>query len=205
MRNPSHSVLHASSAGIPSTSPAHLFQVPQLPETSPSPSPIAFSSGFNTSSIFSSHTGTLRSKLRLRKHSTSSQHSNNNGCPTELHCGSSDFYLTEDQLTMPPPPLPNGTMVANLTVGSPSRQLDHARHFVRQLANALRYLQDIVEKDTLEQLSGAASILLEIVVTGYAKLKAHLITDQNRYSSFRFFSSLQMIDFIIIELIMRVL
>lgn len=60
------------------------------------------------------------------------------------------------------------------------RDIENAWNFVKQLTNALRYLQDVVEKDILEQLSGAASILLEIVVSGYAKLRAHLIINEKR-------------------------
>lgn len=60
------------------------------------------------------------------------------------------------------------------------RDIENAWAFVKQLTNALRYLQDVVEKDILEQLSGAASILLEIVVSGYAKLRAHLIINEKR-------------------------
>jgi hypothetical protein len=40
----------------------------------------------------------------------------------------------------------------------------------------------VVEKDKLEQLAGSASILLEIVLTGYSELKAYLINHEQRYS-----------------------
>lgn len=67
-----------------------------------------------------------------------------------------------------------------VNVANNDRDIENAWNFVKQLTNALRYLQDVVEKDILEQLSGAASILLEIVVSGYAKLRAHLIINEKR-------------------------
>jgi hypothetical protein len=170
-RSPSSHALPASPFSM------HVPRVSPLPEV-PSPSPTSITS--SSSSLFASHTNTLRSKLRIRKRSTCSQHSIESG---DSPFGSVDFSLLEDSLIMPPPPpppLPALTVNGNGTLSSPNRQLDHARHFIRQMTNALRYLQGVVEKDMLEQLSGAASILLEIVVTGYAKIKAHLITDHNR-------------------------
>lgn len=71
----------------------------------------------------------------------------------------------------------NGGVV---NVANNDRDIENAWNFVKQLTSALRYLQDVVEKDILEQLSGAASILLEIVVSGYAKLRAHLIINEKR-------------------------
>ncbi|RWS12285.1 rap guanine nucleotide exchange factor 1-like protein [Dinothrombium tinctorium] len=58
------------------------------------------------------------------------------------------------------------------------RDIDNAWNFVRQISNALRYLKDVVEKDKLEQLPGAASIMLEIVLSGYAELQAYLIRNE---------------------------
>lgn len=71
----------------------------------------------------------------------------------------------------------NGVM---LNVANNNRDVDNAWSFVKQLTHALRYLQDVVEKDILDQLSGAASVLLEIVVSGYAKLRAHLLINEKR-------------------------
>lgn len=190
IRSPSTS--SASGVHLPRVSP--LPEIPASPcSSSPGPNLISSVTSIPTasSSLFASHASTLRSRLRRRKRSTCSQHSA--GSVDSSSFGSIDFSSLEDSLVMPPPPPPssalpsitlnNGssaTMMTTIGASSPSRQLDHARHFIRQLTNALRYLQGVVEKDMLEQLSGAASILLEIVVTGYAKIKAHLITDHNR-------------------------
>jgi hypothetical protein len=38
----------------------------------------------------------------------------------------------------------------------------------------------VVKKDILEQLPGASSILLEIVITGYTELRAYLINNEQR-------------------------
>ncbi len=61
------------------------------------------------------------------------------------------------------------------------KDVNSAILFVKQLTSALRYFQDVVEKDKLEQLAGSASILLEIVLTGYSELKAYLINHEQRY------------------------
>ncbi|XP_053200504.1 probable serine/threonine-protein kinase DDB_G0282963 isoform X2 [Panonychus citri] len=51
---------------------------------------------------------------------------------------------------------------------------------VKQLTNALRYFQDAVEKEIHNQLPGASSILLDIVVSCYTELGAYLINkDRN--------------------------
>lgn len=63
------------------------------------------------------------------------------------------------------------------------KDINNAALFVKQLSSALRYFQDVVEKDKLEQLPGSATILLEIVLTGYSELKAYLISNEQRYKS----------------------
>lgn len=61
------------------------------------------------------------------------------------------------------------------------KDVNNAIQFVKQLTSALRYFQDVVEKDKLEQLAGSASILLEIVLNGYSELKVYLINNEQRY------------------------
>ncbi|CAG2110676.1 unnamed protein product, partial [Medioppia subpectinata] len=58
------------------------------------------------------------------------------------------------------------------------KDINSANKFVKQLSLALRYFQDVVEKDKLEQLSGSVTIILEIVLTGYSELKAYLINNE---------------------------
>ena len=62
------------------------------------------------------------------------------------------------------------------------KDINQAIVFVKQLSSALRYFQDVVEKDKLEQLSGSATIILEIVLTGYQELKAYLISNEQRFA-----------------------
>ena len=62
-----------------------------------------------------------------------------------------------------------------------NKDVNCALSFVKQLTSALRYFQDVVEKDKLEQLPGSASILLEIILSGYSELKAYLINNEQRY------------------------
>lgn len=143
------------------------------------------------------NTNTLKSKFRLRKKSSSSE----NSCQNETNSITSTVSLnsslnldlkksTDVSNNIDADPVFNGLINEDdlliehngvmFNVSNNNRDIDNAWNFVKQLTNALRYLQDVVEKDILEQLSGAASILLEIVVSGYAKLRAHLIINEKR-------------------------
>lgn len=159
----------------------------------------------NQTRCTSPSTNTLKSRFnRLRKKSSSSE----NSCQNDTNSVTSTVSLNSSlNLDLHKPkcsvdggqqattnidadPVFNGLVNENdlliehngqmFNVANNNRDIDNAWNFVKQLTNALRYLQDVVEKDILEQLSGAASILLEIVVSGYAKLRAHLIINEKR-------------------------
>jgi hypothetical protein len=88
--------------------------------------------------------------------------------PTKSSCGSSS-HLPSIVPSSPP-------SVSSLI----PKDLTNAYNFVKRLNSSLRYLTDVVEKDKLEQLPGAASVLLEIVVSGYAELRPHLSCQKQR-------------------------
>lgn len=61
----------------------------------------------------------------------------------------------------------------------PGKDVDCILHHVRQLANALRYFQDVVEKNTLEMLPGSASVVLETVLAIHSVLRKYLVNEQS--------------------------
>ena len=63
----------------------------------------------------------------------------------------------------------------NQTMAITESNIHNAWTLVKQLTNALRYFQDAVEKEIHNQLPGASSILLDIVVSCYTELGAYLI------------------------------
>jgi len=154
----------------------------------------------NQTRCSSPSTNTLKSRFnRLRKKSSSSENSCQNDTNSMTSTVSLNSSLNLDiqkqkndsqhqSSNIDADPVFNGLVSENdlviehngqmFNVANNNRDIDNAWNFVKQLTNALRYLQDVVEKDILEQLSGAASILLEIVVSGYAKLRAHLIINE---------------------------
>lgn len=158
----------------------------------------------NQTRCSSPSSNTLKSRFRLRKKSSSSE----NSCQNETNSQTSTVNSLNSSLNLDlkrtdskssdksesknfdADPVFNGLVNDDdiliehngimVNVANNNRDIENAWNFVKQLTNALRYLQDVVEKDILEQLSGAASILLEIVVSGYAKLRAHLIINEKR-------------------------
>ena len=98
-------------------------------------------------------------------------HADTLSSPNKSSCGSrSDLTFVINPSSSPP--ASSSSLI--------SKDLTNAYNFVKKLNSSLRYLTDVVEKNKLEQLPGAASVLLEIVVSGYAELRPHLSCQKQR-------------------------
>ncbi|RWS27410.1 rap guanine nucleotide exchange factor 1-like protein [Leptotrombidium deliense] len=111
----------------------------------------------------------IRSPSLTRSHSPPAHHKNRKMKQKKVNVGES--AASDESLNDSP-------KIHRTVIETKEKDIDNAYNFVKKISNALRYLRDVVEKDKLEQLPGASSILLEIFVTGYAELSAYLIRNE---------------------------
>lgn len=59
------------------------------------------------------------------------------------------------------------------------KDVENILHSVRLLSSALRYFQDVVQKNTLEMLPGSATVVLEMVLTIHSILRESFVNEQS--------------------------